>query len=62
MEKHILNQFIFGDIDGVVVIPRAIAEKVLLRAEEIKIDEKEIRSWVKEGFSANGIVKDGGYF
>jgi regulator of RNase E activity RraA len=56
------GDFIFGDIDGVVVIPRNITEKVLTRAEEIKRGEKEIRSWVKEGFSAKGIVKDGGYF
>jgi len=56
------GDFIFGDIDGVIVIPRNIAEKVLIRAEEIKKGEKEIRSWVKEGFSAKGIVKDGGYF
>jgi regulator of RNase E activity RraA len=56
------GDFIFGDIDGVVVIPRAIAEKVLIRAEEIRCGEKEIRSWVKEGFSAKGIVKNGGYF
>jgi regulator of RNase E activity RraA len=56
------GDFIFGDVDGVVIIPRNIAEKVLTRAEEIKRGEKEIRTWVKEGFSAKGIVKDGGYF
>jgi len=56
------GDFIFGDIDGAVIIPRHIVEKVLLRSEEIKKGEKEIRSWVKEGFSAKGIVKDGGYF
>ena len=56
------GDFIFGDVDGVIAIPRNIAEKVLTRAEEIRIGEKEIRSWVKEGFSAKNIVKDGGYF
>ncbi|MBN1181065.1 MAG: RraA family protein [Bacteroidales bacterium] len=56
------GDFVFGDVDGAVVIPRNISEKVLTRAEEIKKGEKEIRSRVKEGFSAKGIVKDGGYF
>lgn len=53
---------VFGDIDGVVIIPRNLAYDVLLRAEEIKVGEKEIRTWVKPGFSAVGIVEKGGYF
>jgi len=53
---------IFGDIDGVVVIPRAIAYDVLVRAEEIKANEKEMRGWVHEGFSAIEMVNNGGYF
>ena len=53
---------VFGDIDGVVVIPRSIAYDVLVRAEEIKRNEKEMRSWVHEGFSAIEMVNNGGYF
>lgn len=53
---------IFGDVDGVVVIPRAIAYEVLVRAEEIKSNEKEMRGWVREGFSAIEMVNNGGYF
>lgn len=53
---------IFGDIDGVVVIPRAVAYEVLVRAEEIKNNEKEMRTWVHEGFSAVEMVNNGGYF
>lgn len=53
---------IFGDIDGVVVIPRAIAYDVLLRAEAIKSQEREMKGWVHEGFSAQLMVKNGGYF
>ncbi|MDR0430147.1 MAG: RraA family protein, partial [Tannerellaceae bacterium] len=53
---------IFADIDGVVVVPRDIAYDVLIRAEEIKANENEIRSWVKPGFSASEIVEKGGYF
>lgn len=53
---------IFGDIDGVVVVPRNIAYDVLVRAEEIKRNEQEIRKWVQSGLSATEIVKKGGYF
>lgn len=56
------GDFVFGDIDGVVVIPRSVAEKVLNRAEEIRNGEKDIRTRVKTGFSARKIVEDGGYF
>ena len=52
----------FGDIDGVVVIPRAIAYEVLLRAEEINRNEREMKKWVHEGFSAVEMVNNGGYF
>jgi 4-hydroxy-4-methyl-2-oxoglutarate aldolase len=33
-----------------------------LRAEAIKRQEKEMRTWVHEGFSAQEMVKNGGYF
>lgn len=48
---------IFGDVDGVVAIPRSIAYDVLLRAEAIKQQEREMRTWVHEGFSAQEMVK-----
>lgn len=53
---------IFGDIDGVIVIPRNVAYEVLLRAEEIKGNEREMRTWVHEGFSAVEMINNGGYF
>ncbi len=53
---------IVGDIDGVVVVPREIAMKVLLRGEEIIGNEKQIFSWVKEGQSIHDITEKGGYF
>ena len=56
------GDFIFGDIDGVVVIPRAIALEVLERAETIKSNEKTMRGWVHEGFSAVEMINNGGYF
>ena len=53
---------VLGDIDGVLIVPRAIAYDVLLRAEEIKENEKKIFSWVKEGQSIQDIKEKGGYF
>jgi len=53
---------VLGDIDGVLVVPRNIAYEVLIRAEEIKENEKKIFSWVKEGQSIQEITQKGGYF
>ena len=53
---------ILGDIDGVLVVPRDIAYDVLIRAEEIKSNEKKIFGWVKEGQSIQQITEKGGYF
>jgi 4-hydroxy-4-methyl-2-oxoglutarate aldolase len=53
---------VVGDIDGVVVIPRAIAYEVLLRAEAILENEKTIFSWVEAGETVEQITSKGGYF
>jgi regulator of RNase E activity RraA len=53
---------ILGDIDGVLVVPRDIAYEVLIRAEEIKENEKKIFSWVHAGESIQTIAEKGGYF
>ena len=51
-----------GDVDGVVIVPRDIAYDVLIRAEEIKNNEKKIFSWVENGDSVKEIKDKGGYF
>lgn len=56
------DDIILGDIDGVLVVPRDIAYDVLLRAEEIKENEKKIFGWVKEGQTVQQITEKGGYF
>ena len=53
---------VLGDVDGVLVVPRDIAYEVLIRAEEIKENEKVIFGWVHEGKSIQEITKEGGYF
>ncbi|RDC61597.1 RraA family protein [Adhaeribacter pallidiroseus] len=56
------GDILLGDIDGVLVVPRDIAYEVLVRAEEIKENEKKIFSWVHEGQSIHQITEQGGYF
>jgi regulator of RNase E activity RraA len=56
------GDIVHGDIDGVVIVPRDIACEVLLRAEELKRNEKKIFSWVAEGQSVQEITGKGGYF
>lgn len=56
------GDIILGDIDGIVVVPRDTAYDVLIRAEEIRENEKEIFGWVKAGETIDEIVRKGGYF
>ena len=53
---------VFGDIDGVIVIPRAIAKEVLEKAEAILDNEVGIKEMVTSGISPLDVVKQGGYF
>jgi len=53
---------IFGDIDGVIVVPRDIAVSVLERAEAIRDGETDIRRMVQSGASPVEVVEHGGYF
>lgn len=53
---------LFGDIDGVVVVPRDLAYDVLVRAEEIAKTEKTLKEWVDSGMEATEVIDRGGYF
>jgi len=56
------GDIVLGDIDGVLIVPRDIAYDVLVRAEEIKENEKKIFTWVRAGDSVQSITARGGYF
>jgi regulator of RNase E activity RraA len=56
------GDIVFGDMDGVIVVPRQIAYDILLRSEEIANSEGQLKKWVEEGLPATEIVKRGGYF
>lgn len=56
------GDWIFGDIDGVLAIPQAIAYDVLVAAEQILNKEVEIKDWVENGVRPTEVVARGGYF
>jgi regulator of RNase E activity RraA len=56
------GDWIFGDIDGVVAVPAAIAYDVLVAAEQIVNQEVEIKDWVQSGLTPKEVVARGGYF
>ncbi|PPL03049.1 RraA family protein [Parapedobacter indicus] len=56
------GDWIFGDIDGVIAIPAAIAYDVLVAAEAIKVKEVDIKAMVESGLKPTEVVKRGGYF
>lgn len=56
------GDWIYGDIDGVIRIPKADAYTVLLKAEGILQKEVGIRSMVDSGMKPTQVVKNGGYF
>ncbi|MCQ6558862.1 RraA family protein [Paenibacillus mendelii] len=56
------GDLIFADIDGVIVVPREMAYDVLLKAEYIKENEKEIKQMILDGLTPTEVVQKGGYF
>lgn len=56
------GDWVFGDIDGVISIPKAIAYDVLIAAEKILVKEEEIKDMVNNGLSPTQVVAKGGYF
>lgn len=48
------GDFVFGDVDGVVIVPQAITLEVLVAAEDVYRREGELREELRRGIS----VKD----
>ena len=55
------GDFILGDEDGVIVIPAAIAEQVLVEAERLTAIEKNIRIELKNGLTLAEALKKFGH-
>ncbi len=56
------GDWIFGDIDGVISVPRSIAYDVLVAAEAIVHKESDIKDMVNSGLKPTEVVARGGYF
>ncbi len=56
------GDWIYGDIDGVICIPEALAYEVLLKAEAVLKREEAIRKNIDAGKSPSEVVAEGGYF
>jgi regulator of RNase E activity RraA len=56
------GDWIFGDIDGVIAIPKGIAYDVLVAAEKILNKEEAIKDMVNSGMKPTEVVAKGGYF
>lgn len=56
------GDIVFGDIDGVLIIPRPVAYDILLRTERVLQEEVEVKDMVNEGLSPTEVVARGGYF
>jgi len=62
-EIGILPQdFILGDVDGVVVIPEALTEEILLEAEEKMRNESGMRQALRKGMPLEEVYKKYGSF
>ncbi|WGM20265.1 RraA family protein [Paenarthrobacter sp. OM7] len=51
-----------GDIDGVIIVPRALAEETLVEAERIQFDEISLKKMITDGIAPREVVERGGYF
>ncbi len=51
------GDYLFGDSDGVQVIPAEVADEVLLRAEELLDSESEERRRILEGMSVDEVYR-----
>lgn len=56
------GDWIFGDIDGIIAIPAALAYDVLVAAEKLLAKEISIKAMVEGGLRPTEVVQQGGYF
>jgi regulator of RNase E activity RraA len=56
------DDFVFGDADGVVVIPKELTTEVLLRTEEIVGHENDMRADLARGVTVSEVYRKHGKF
>ena len=57
-----VNNLIFADIDGIVIIPKHLENKVLQKCREIILNESNIASSIIIGKTTNEIINNYGFF
>jgi regulator of RNase E activity RraA len=55
------GDIVFGEFDGILVVPRNEAERVLLEAEKIASSEKDVRKDMRSGVSPAGSFEKHGH-
>jgi regulator of RNase E activity RraA len=56
------DDFVFGDIDGVVIVPKAATVEVLLKTEQKVGQEKKMRADLRKGVTVSVVYKRHGSF
>jgi len=56
------GDYVLGDIDGALVIPRDLIAEVVTKAERKFQDERGIEQMISDSDTAEGVVKQGGIF
>jgi len=56
------GDYLFGDLDGIVVIPKKIKDQVLKRSIEARFIEEKVKKEIKNGSSISKILKEIGEF
>jgi regulator of RNase E activity RraA len=55
------GDLVFGDIDGVVIVPRAVEERTITKALEKARGEKLVRREIEAGMSSTAAFKKYGF-
>lgn len=56
------DDFVFGDCDGAVIIPKALTVEVLLKTEEIVRRENGLRADLEKGLTVSEVYRKHGKF
>jgi regulator of RNase E activity RraA len=56
------DDFVFGDIDGAVIVPREVVAELLVKATESGKREKRIHADLRKGITVSKVYKKHGKF
>jgi len=56
------GDFVFGDLDGVVIVPKELTLEILLETEKVVQRENKMREELKKGSTVSEVYKKYGKF